>query len=263
MKKWGLSFLAVIPFLLWGNYARPDATEGEWLMMVVSNITDPKREGEFNYWYDKIDIPDVLKVPGFMRARRGVSVEVDGALKTALHDPSGKYLALYNIDSPDIDKTIIDMLLASWNMEKNKRSIELIDVTERVYYRRRVIDIDNTQVQLNAGGQKSYLLLVKIDCCKDMPSTEDFNRWYIDQYLPKLENMKGLIKATRYDLHRVVMIEEKYTPKIMIVLEMDGASDADVINNFAENIADFGDSSGIDSFQKTIMYRKVNDALRN
>ena len=47
-------------------------TENNWLMMVTTKSTDTAREAEFNDWYDDIDIPDVLAVPGYMRARRGL-----------------------------------------------------------------------------------------------------------------------------------------------------------------------------------------------
>ena len=81
-----------------------------WLMMVATRCTDAAREAEFNDWYDRIDVPDVLEVPGYQRARRGELV--DRAVPAQSPLPTiGQYVALYNIDSRAIDKTIIDMLM--------------------------------------------------------------------------------------------------------------------------------------------------------
>ncbi len=52
--------------------AADSGINGHWFYVVKTKSTDPAREAEFNAWYDDIDIPDVLAVPGFMRARRAV-----------------------------------------------------------------------------------------------------------------------------------------------------------------------------------------------
>jgi hypothetical protein len=41
-----------------------------YLLMVQVNCTDPLREKEFNQWYDEIHLPDMLKVPGLIKAIR-------------------------------------------------------------------------------------------------------------------------------------------------------------------------------------------------
>ncbi len=71
----------------------------KWLILVESNCKDPSREAEFNAWYDTIHIPDILSgSPGFKSAIRYV-----------LKDPGkaqGKYLAVYEIETSDIDQTM-------------------------------------------------------------------------------------------------------------------------------------------------------------
>ena len=107
----------------------------QWLMMVMTENTDPARDADFNDWYDNVDIPDVLQVPGYRRARRGrEQLTAESEAPSSPTDPL-KYVALYDIDSRDIDKTIIDMLMASWGMEKSHHSTDLLKVTERVYFR--------------------------------------------------------------------------------------------------------------------------------
>ena len=69
-----------------------------WLNMVETNCVDASREEEFNDWYNNIHLPDVLETPGFVTARRYSQKE--------FRDGRGKYLALYEIETDDIDKTI-------------------------------------------------------------------------------------------------------------------------------------------------------------
>ena len=78
--------------------------ERQWLMMVRTVNTDPTREAQFNEWYDRIDIPDVLEVPGYWRARRGQTVPEATSTGAASPGEAGHYLALYNIGSAAIDK---------------------------------------------------------------------------------------------------------------------------------------------------------------
>ena len=42
----------------------------KYTFVVLSNPTTPGQEAEYNEWYDKIHIPDVLNVPGFVAAQR-------------------------------------------------------------------------------------------------------------------------------------------------------------------------------------------------
>ena len=67
-----------------------------YILVVESNCTDPARETEFNEWYDKIHLPDVLETPGFVRATRYVNNEPVAAGK-------GKFLATYEIETDNID----------------------------------------------------------------------------------------------------------------------------------------------------------------
>jgi len=41
-----------------------------WVNLVETNFGDPLREKEFNEWYDRMHLPDILETPGFVAARR-------------------------------------------------------------------------------------------------------------------------------------------------------------------------------------------------
>jgi hypothetical protein len=71
----------------------------QWLLLLEKACKDPRREAEFNDWYDRIHIPDILSgSPGFKSAIRYI-----------LYAPvkgQSKYLAVYEIETADIDRTM-------------------------------------------------------------------------------------------------------------------------------------------------------------
>ena len=56
------------------------------------------KEQEFNDWYDHIHLPDVIDTPGYVLATRYKINEFKKG--------RGKYLAIYEIESDDINETI-------------------------------------------------------------------------------------------------------------------------------------------------------------
>ncbi|MFC1900463.1 hypothetical protein ACFLYN_02605 [Chloroflexota bacterium] len=70
----------------------------KWVLTVGTNCLDAAQEKEFNDWYDNIHLPDVLETPGFT-----------GAVRYENPNPAegeAKYLALYQIETDDIDETM-------------------------------------------------------------------------------------------------------------------------------------------------------------
>jgi len=67
--------------------------------LVVLTRPAPGREADYNAWYDKVHLPDVLAVPGFEAAER-LSLE-----RTVRGDPDGAspYLAIYDVETEDPD----------------------------------------------------------------------------------------------------------------------------------------------------------------
>jgi hypothetical protein len=60
------------------------------LLLVMIDI-DPEHEEEFNRWYTEEHLPERLECPGFLNGRRFVALE-----------GSPKYLALYELESPEV-----------------------------------------------------------------------------------------------------------------------------------------------------------------
>ena len=232
-----------------------------WLMMVATLCTDPKREADFNTWYNDIDIPDVLEVPGYQRARRGTIVD------SVVPEPSplpqiGRYVALYDIDSEAIDKTIIEMLMATRKMESRRRSTDLLKVTERVYYHESAPAI--TAAGPRAAGGQEFLFLERVDCCGDAAAERRFNSWYTKTHLPQMLQRAGMQRATRYELYRVLMIEEQAASKYLTVFELTAPSLA-----AAQREADYarqqllaGAPTDDWTTKRSILYRKIRDVAR-
>jgi hypothetical protein len=77
----------------------------KYTFVVLSNPTTPGQEAEYNEWYNKIHIPDVLNVPGFVAAQRFRLADAqfaDGA-------PAHRYLALYELDTDDIKGSLKEL----------------------------------------------------------------------------------------------------------------------------------------------------------
>ena len=66
------------------------------ILLVQTNPVSPDRESEFNEWYDRTHIPQILgNVPGMIGASRYVIA--DSSPSTPRH----RYLAVYDIEADD------------------------------------------------------------------------------------------------------------------------------------------------------------------
>src|SRR5262249_38525437 len=142
-----------------------------WLMLVGTKNLNAGDEDSFNHWYNDIDIPDVLNVPGYRRARRGVRQTVAGFSAPGVEAEDGRYLALYDIETDNMDRTIIDMLMAARKMDMTGRSIDALKVTERVYFRRRT----RLEVGSKPAGKGTFWYLERVSCCRDEASAAALN----------------------------------------------------------------------------------------
>ena len=60
------------------------------LLLFMTDI-DPAHGSEFHRWYEEEHIPERMAIPGFLTARRFQTLE-----------GSPKYLAIYDLESPDV-----------------------------------------------------------------------------------------------------------------------------------------------------------------
>jgi hypothetical protein len=95
-----------------GTVASGDARkEGEMpvkskYVFIVSMDVAPEKEALFNEVYDREHVPNLLKVPGVHSVTRlrtePASLSLGGTTKRLTGEGSPTYVALYEIDSPDV-----------------------------------------------------------------------------------------------------------------------------------------------------------------
>jgi hypothetical protein len=76
------------------------------MLIVETNCTDGD-DDEFNRWYDEVHIPELLRIDGFVDAKR---FEVAGA-QMGRRQPEHRYLAFYEIDA-ETPQAALDALTA-------------------------------------------------------------------------------------------------------------------------------------------------------
>lgn len=103
----------------------------KWLMVVGFNCKEESKEEEFNLWYDDIHIPDVLEgCSHFKKVTRYTNPDQNS-------QNNGKYLAVFEIETPDINETLS---LHGKNMERVKSLGRLSGFFERKF--RHICKID-------------------------------------------------------------------------------------------------------------------------
>ena len=99
----------------------------KWLFVVETNCANPAREKEFNEWYDKVHVPDVLEARGIVGARRFV-----------IQEPAqgrGKFLALYEVETDNIGKTMAALQEHMTKKREQGRHSDLVSVAFRGVYK--------------------------------------------------------------------------------------------------------------------------------
>jgi hypothetical protein len=95
------------------------------LYMAKSNPIEGREEA-FNDWYNTIHLPEVLKIDGFLSAKR-FKLAPTQMFEKQTHG----YLAIYEIDNNDIEGTLKNLREASWlNMGE---SIDLATIAISIF----------------------------------------------------------------------------------------------------------------------------------
>ena len=80
------------------------ATGASYIFMVSMDVAADK-EDLFNEVYDQEHVPNLLRVPGVLAARRGrtepFEITIGGEVK-AIDAASPRYVAIYELESPDV-----------------------------------------------------------------------------------------------------------------------------------------------------------------
>ncbi|HEX5093953.1 MAG TPA: hypothetical protein VFV84_14805 [Burkholderiales bacterium] len=75
-------------------------------LFIASMDVDPTKEALFNEVYDTEHIPELMKVPGVLSVRRGVTVpltmSIGGEKKTIVAEGEPRYSAYYELESAEV-----------------------------------------------------------------------------------------------------------------------------------------------------------------
>ena len=107
-----------------------------WLITVQTNCTDTSRENEFNDWYDEIHVPDVLKVPGIVRATR-----YENAIPS---EEQPKFLILLEVEADDVWKVTTALQEHSSKAEEEGRMSALLKISSGAVYRQIAAPVEST-----------------------------------------------------------------------------------------------------------------------
>lgn len=249
-------YTSLLALLLVQQPAMADAPlQAHWFYMVKSRPSEPVREDEYNAWYEDIDIPDVLAVPGFERARRAIARD---STETAPTDAT--YVALYDIDTPDIDKSIIDLYVAARKMSQLGRLTDVLKVVEANYYE--LIATGNLRGDPAPG--RPFVFTQKILCCEDPIARERFLGWYGDTLQREVIESIGATRTQLYELYRVmevVALQPYEIPHFMMIFEANAESAADLVARFEALLMDVEGNANYAGGDR-VVYEVISEAVK-
>jgi hypothetical protein len=148
-------------------------------LLAVWMTPAPENEDDLNAWYSEEHLKERLAVPGFLAARRYVSLEGEP-----------KYVALYDLSDADVLKS------------ETYRSV----LANGTQWTRRIVDnlqamVRNEYELVHAHGvapaaPAPYAFLVRIEC--DVEHDEEFRDWYGRDHLPAACTVEGVRTAKLY-----------------------------------------------------------------
>jgi len=162
----------------------------------------PAMEEEFNAWYDTEHLPERLAITGFRSARRWVAPDAIPG--------SGKYLATYELDSPQALDTPeylahVGDHFTPWSKRCLSRCV--------LFRRWACSQIQPGEASPDPAARALFL------ACGDVPAEHEaeFNNWYDKEHLPLLRAVPGVLGARRF-------FDPKGAPRYVALYELADAA---------------------------------------
>jgi hypothetical protein len=173
------------------------------LAIEVITCTDPAKEGEFNWWYDRAHIPHLKSIPGVLDAYRYRDMQADlGELGAHFMAPAGgsRYLTVYRLDS---DKPW--RLMQRVKAEDEKRAVagKMLDcakdlelsVWDFVACRRTVAPRVRPETHLPDGMPEAMFFVPVVT---DAARLAEQDEWWLYAHSHDLLETPGLVQCQRY-----------------------------------------------------------------
>jgi hypothetical protein len=152
---------------------------------LLLTMTEPpaQMEEEFNAWYDSEHLPERLSISGFHSARRWIDPHAPAG--------SGKYLATYELDSPQALQTPeylahVGDHFTPWSKRCLSRCL--------LFRRWACAQVFPGDAPPDPAAQAVCLTLCDVPEARE----SEFNRWQNEEHLPRLLAMPGVLNARRF-----------------------------------------------------------------
>jgi hypothetical protein len=154
------------------------ANQGRGLLAVWTDIP-AAQEDDFNRWYDDEHLAERLAIPGFLTARRYLSLE-----------GTPKYMALYDtVDARVLQsETYLKVLkdATPWTQRVRPHFQNFVRHEYEL-----ILSLGTTPAQA-----APYVLLARLESAPEYDA--EFNDWYNTDHLPALASVPGVYGARRY-----------------------------------------------------------------
>jgi hypothetical protein len=153
-------------------------TEATGLLAVWMEPT-PEREGDLNRWYEEEHLADRLAMPGWLNARRYVSLE--GA---------PKYVALYDLTGPEALHSPEYREAQQHSTAWTRQVVDNLQAMVRNEYE--LIQ----SIGLTPESGAPFALFVRLET--DEAHDAELNQWYEQEHLAAIASVPGCLAAKRY-----------------------------------------------------------------
>jgi hypothetical protein len=172
---------------------------GTGLLVIWTDVV-AEFEAEFNEWYDREHVPQILTIPGILSGRRYRAVE-----------GKPKYIAIYEMTDENAWKSDAFRQVRENPTDWSRKIIPQFRNTQRGIFRR-IFSFGERPAK-----EPEFALTVRLNTPAD--HEKEFNAWYDEDHVPALASVPGVYCARRY-------IAVEGDPKYLAIYEM---KDAEIV----------------------------------
>lgn len=182
------------------------ANENAPALLFIATDIDPAHEAEVNRWYDERHLPQRQALPGFRSARRFVATNA-----------GPKYLALYDLESPDALKTSEYRALSQppVQTDEDRQMMQHFRNTMRAV----LAQIRHAGAETAPPPEEATALNV-VGLEPEPAYEEEYNAWYDTEHIPWISRQPGVLRARRFraaeGVPRYLMLWELSSPEVRL-----------------------------------------------
>jgi hypothetical protein len=190
----------------------------ETYYLLVFNQPVAGKEQEYNHWYDQQHAPDVVSVPGFVRAQRYVFASTQ--LRPAPAKP--KYVVIYQIKTNDLAAVYAEVRR---RLSSGETKISpTLDMDSGLNYTYRVLRprLAGAQPDSQTGDRATILGYAQLVFADPATGKDDeFNSWYDAYHAPEVLKVAGFTSGQRLVLAAVQLAPQPSTrPEYLTMFEL-------------------------------------------